>query len=108
MRMVRFGDKIYIDVEAATRLQHYVDLAYNELYDDKEKSENSLLSRMLQDVITHQEVYHDLRIYAPDTEDFMGCNSHHYAACRSCTDPMRGMYAQCPLAPLEVLTDGKT
>lgn len=36
----------------------------------------------------------------------IGCNSEHHVACRSCTDPMRGMYAYCPLYLPEVIPDG--
>lgn len=112
MKMVRSGNLIYMDLEAANRLLYYLDIAYNELDNDVEEAENCLLGRMLQDAIGPEDRVlqagpKEIRKWSENT-NIPGCDSSHYAACRSCTDPMRGMYAHCPLAPLEVVQDGQT
>ena len=109
MRLVRSGALIYMDVEAANRLLYYVDLAYNELWDDKEQSDNCIIGRMLQDVIAHQEDYQDPRLYEPDPSDFRPetiCSDAQHRYCLKCTDPLRGQYPFCPLNPPEVIPDG--
>jgi hypothetical protein len=103
MKIGRSGELINMDLEAAKRLLYYLDIAYNELDNDEEETENVLLGRLLEEAIGYLRT-DPIKIHKIPRDTL--CISDHYAGCRTCTDPMKGMYPHCPLNPPEVLPDG--